>query len=251
MNHLYFWINTKKNDNVSTEINNGFAELNTSDLEANESVFLAVMKEKIEKYSNQLINKEISVTNKGFKQISARLFYDILSIYLSSEMLFDTYFSIVENLSAFYKRTYLETKSPVARLYQGKFSVVYELFNIRKTKTIYEKMMSSNKQIENIIWKAMINGAYNLEDDLNDQTKKDLNWLESNNYISILPINGYVIRLSNNYKFSISLEPNKYRKSYYKFFHYNADDISFSENKSYIYSKKYLIINKMMEENNE
>lgn len=250
MNHLHLWINTRESEDVSDKINNDSAVLDNNYIKSEKSDFLELTKETIEKYTNQLVNKEISVTDKGFKEISSRLFEDILAIYLSNEMLYDSYFKIVEKLNIFYKKIYMETKSPVACLYQGKFSVVYELFLRRKTKTLYEKMLCSNKQIEKIIWDAMMHGACNLKGDIDKQTKKDLNWLENNNYINILSISGYIIRLSNNFKFMISLDRDKYLKSYYLLFHQLEDDLIIYENQSDV-SRKYLIMGDFLEDNYE
>lgn len=264
MDHLSLFLKTKEiNDildnsfddlcgNYDDILDNSLDDLCGNYIELEKNDFLQSSKETIEKYSNQLFNKEIAVTDRRFKEVSMRLLEDILSIYLSEEKLYDIFFNVVENLNTFYKDTYLETKSPVARLYQGEFSVIYKLFLKRRAKALYEKVLNSNKQIEKIIWHTMIQGSYNLKGEIDEQTAKDLNWLECNNFINILPIGGYVIRISNNYKFMISLNREKYIKSYYSFYLSSKleNDLITDENSSYI-NKKYLIFSDSWEDNYE
>lgn len=176
---------------------------------------LKEVEDKIKQYSNQLIKKKVKIDNKKFKMISSRLFDDILMIYMSKSILCDTLFNVVENLKEYYRNLYLETKAPIARFYEGKFSVVYELYHTRIINDLYDKIINDNTEVKEYLFCAMVDGMCNIGTNITEKTQKDLNWLEENDFISIYSLNGYTIRLNDKYKFKITLENKKYWNLYY------------------------------------
>ena len=200
---------------------------------------LKEIEDKINIYSEQLIHNKIDIADKKFKVISSRLLEDILMIYVYNSSLCDNIFSIVKRLNDFYRELYFDTKSPVARLFEGKYAVVYKLYHMRIINSEYEKIIEEESKVKRYLIKAMVDGMCNIGTDISNQTQETLTWLEENDFISIYALNGYTIRLNDKYKFKISLENQKYRNMYYLYMN-SSPQKHFPRKENY----KILLLNK-------
>lgn len=185
-------INSKKRKNKIDSL-----DIINMSKESESSVYIEAIENNLHKFTKAMINREIDIQDKKFRIVSERIFEDCITVYLHANNVYiKKCFSIVEKLNKFYKRLYLDTTSSMVRLYQGKFSGLFDLYNITVRRNEFDDIISSDTCVEKIILTALHNGSCRVCNDLSEITKSNLNWLELNDLIFITNINGYSIKIS-------------------------------------------------------
>lgn len=204
--------------------------------------YIKNIQDNIYKFTETITERKINIQDKKFRIISERIFEDCITIYLYAN---NTYiqrcFFVVEKLNQFYKRLYLDTTSPIVRLYQGKFSGLFDLYNIKVKQNKFDNIITSDMYVEKIIWTALYKGSCRIDNDLNEITMNNLNWLALNDLIFITNVNGHSIKISNKCEQIMLSNRKKYFKAYLMYLK-KIEDVLVVPSYTFFTSKKKRII---------
>lgn len=167
----------------------------------------------IKEYSLQLLQSEMDVNDIRFSSIAEQLYKDaVLVFFKNSSLYFNTVYSIIKELNSSFRSMFLETNSPIVRLYQGKYSGLLELSDYLKKQKVLDKTLYSNYEVKSIVLNAFHKGLYKIPSNIGDKTKSDLSKLEFHDLVVINNKNGYILRLSKQCKTLVLTDYKKYSR---------------------------------------
>ncbi len=149
-------------------------------------------------FIDKLLNSKYNdVSEQEFKISSERLYRDLLNLLLLDHLIASPEFiSKISTLYDFYRDLYKSKKSPLIRLYQGKFSAIKMMYETSFQRSNFLAIYENCYEIRKIIDEAYYNGKCKFKFLENQLIKKNLDWLESANIINIIKFKEFTVKLS-------------------------------------------------------